>query len=380
MKTNRLTKWIPAIVMLLWMSAHAQEIIDKENHWQWKSEKDFTVKSGGLLKMTEIHGDVTIHSWHESRVGIKSIHEIHVFTQAEAEAVKKKHLMTYKHVSNTVLIEGIKLDNQAIHSNYEIYVPKQFQCDIEISGGDLEIEEIDGKIDAHIGGGDVSIAHVLGPTDLHVGGGDIEIEGCKKDINIHLGGGDLEIENADGPIEIKMGGGDADIEECAGPVILELGGGDLEIDQVQKDIQLKVGGGDIEISNIQGNAQCEVGGGCIEITDVSGSLSAKTGGGDIEVTLTDAVTFKSPMLLESSTGDIDLTLPSSIKATVHVEIQKRYGYSEEQIYSDFPLKMSLKEEDTDTKIRATGMIQGGGPSIDLKTCGGDISIQKKETE
>lgn len=378
MKNKRFFQYAMVLFVMSCLTLKAQDLIDKGNRWEWKSDKEFVVKSGGKLQMSDIHGDVSICSWDQNKVGIHAVHAIQVLTKTEAEAVIQKYDVTYKQESNTVIVEGIEIGHQPVGSDYKIHIPKQFHCDISMSAGDLEVEKIEGNIDAHVGGGDVKISGILGPVTLDVGGGDIQIEFCQKDMDIHLGGGDLEIENAGGPIQIQMGGGDATIEKCAGPVVLELGGGDLEIDQLEKDVQLQVGGGDVEITNIQGNAQCELGGGSIEIKDVAGSLSVKTGGGDIEALLTNAATFKNPMHLETSIGEIDLTLPASIKADILIEIQKIHDFSEEQVYSDFPLKISGNGDGMDGKIRATGTIHGGGPVIDLKTRGGDISINEEE--
>ncbi|MGY8823369.1 MAG: DUF4097 family beta strand repeat-containing protein [Candidatus Latescibacterota bacterium] len=124
------------------------------------------------------------------------------------------------------------------------------------------------------------------------------------------------------------------------------------------NIAVETGGGGINIGDLQGNVDAETSGGGIEVEFIAG-------GGDRHYTL------------ETAGGDINISLPSDMKATVYAElrIQKR-GWSSKDydIYSDSKLDIDKKEGDL---ISARGKINGGGNMVRLRTTNGDINIEKR---
>jgi len=131
--------------------------------------------------------------------------------------------------------------------------------------------------------------------------------------------------------------------------------------------------GDLELSNMNGG---------ITLTDISGSVVADALNEDIKVTFT-SLDPKKNMSFSSMNGDIDVTLPASVKATLN--LKNDMG----DIFSDFEMKMentTSRVEDRDRGGRGryrvrlektmTGTINGGGPEISFKNFNGDIYIRK----
>ena len=355
----------------------AQELTQKGDHWRFNQQKTIEVKSGGTLKLVEISGDVDIRTWDESKVQIDAVHKIDVYTQDEAEAIKQKLQESVSKEGNTVVLQGADVNKKSVYSEYRIMVPKAFNCDADVKGGDFSVEDLNGKLEANLGGGDMSISRVLGPVSVHQGGGDISVEGCQKELSVKLGGGDISVQNAEGSVHLDVGGGDVELTDCEGPVKLNLGGGDLEISSVVQGVEAHVGGGDMELHNIQGGITCNIGGGSLEMKDISGSVSAKSGAGDIELGLSELPADAS-VQIETGMGDILISLPADIKASLQAEIKKRFPSSDEEIESEFPLQINMEKEDGINYIRGKAELNGGGPSIILKTEGGDISIEKED--
>jgi DUF4097 and DUF4098 domain-containing protein YvlB len=365
------------LTILFCMAVDAQQLIQKGDYWSWKDEKTFPVFPGGLLKMQGIRGDVSVQPWEKAEVKIEVVHHIEVLTEDEARALAQKIETRYEKNENTILIEGSNVHKKSMASDYDIWVPRKFNCDISIEGGDLVLEGIEGKADVEIGGGDSQISNIAGPLVLSTGGGDVSIEGCTKDVNIELGGGDLSVSMVKEAVKIQSGGGDIEIEACEGPVSVELGGGDVEIRKITKDVTCKLGGGEASISSIGGFVNCEVGGGSIEVMDAAGAITAKTGAGEIEVKITGAERPESAsVFIETGMGDLEITLPASIKATIDAVNFRFYGDSDEEIDSDFPLKITKSEGFGDKSIQASGDINGGGAKISLRAHGGSITIRK----
>jgi hypothetical protein len=129
--------------------------------------------------------------------------------------------------------------------------------------------------------------------------------------------------------------------------------------------------GDIEVNNTNGG---------VRLTGVSGAVVAHALNEDVVASLT-GVSGK-PMSFSSLNGDINLTLPASVKA--NVRLQPGNG----EVYSDFDIDMQpsiLKQEGGQRtggkyvlRVEQTmvGRINGGGPEITCKTFNGNIRIRK----
>ena len=120
----------------------------------------------------------------------------------------------------------------------------------------------------------------------------------------------------------------------------------------------------------------------LSIIDVAGGhqpIHNETG--DVSVVFTSAM-VAAPMAFSTLNGDVDVTLPASLKANVRLRSDNG------EIYSDFDIAMDqvkpdIEEQREGGKYRLvvsremTGRIQGGGPELFLKTFNGDILLRRK---
>jgi len=178
----------------------------------------------------------------------------------------------------------------------------------------------------------------------------------------------LEIEEENNVVEI-------DVESRRQTVDLTV--------QVPYSTSLEIEGytnGDIMVENVKG--QIEVGKykGELKLSDISGAVLADTYSGNIVVIFTKVDPGK-PMAFTNHTGDIDVTFPPDIRATV--KMKSNQG----DIYSDFDISIKPspqkveKPEKKGGKYRVSfdhiyGTINGGGPEYHFKTYNGDIFIRK----
>lgn len=155
----------------------------------------------------------------------------------------------------------------------------------------------------------------------------------------------------------------------------------LEI-QVPANFDLKLralNDGDISVENVNGEMEIDHVNGEITLTDVSGSAVVGTTNGDIKANFKN-ITEKSPMAFTTFNGDVDVTFPASLKASV--KMQSNMG----DIFTDFDMVMKKgvpkEEKDAEKGIYKVsleewirGDINGGGPEITLKNFQGDIIIR-----
>lgn len=159
---------------------------------------------------------------------------------------------------------------------------------------------------------------------------------------------------------------------------------DLTI-QVPYSTSLKLSnqmGGGIVVEKVNGEIEVENMNGTITLTNISGTVVADTMNGEIKVTFL-KVTPDKPMSFSTMNGDIDLTLPADIKATLKMKSDRG------NIYSDFDVnlvqtqqKKEADERKEGGKYRITfeqivsGTINGGGVEFQFNTFNGDIFIRK----
>lgn len=139
--------------------------------------------------------------------------------------------------------------------------------------------------------------------------------------------------------------------------------------------------GDLVISNINGDLELTNYNGSISATGISGSVVAQTYNGDIKVSF-DKVKADAPMSYINYNGDIDVTYPASLKATLKMKTKQG------EIFTGFdgPVQKTNPVTKSDSKSGANKIViddwtkmdvAGGGPEITMKSYNGDIYVRKK---
>jgi DUF4097 and DUF4098 domain-containing protein YvlB len=160
---------------------------------------------------------------------------------------------------------------------------------------------------------------------------------------------------------------------------------DLEI-KVPFNSSLKlscVNSGDIVVENVEGELDVNNVNGAVILKDVSGAVVAHALNKDLIVTFKEIDPQKS-MSFSSLNGDLDVTFPKTLKATLKLKSDNG------DIYSDFDMSnqeanRNIVEENTRKKdgryrIRLEDAIavkiNGGGSEMQFKTFNGDILVRK----
>lgn len=127
-------------------------------------------------------------------------------------------------------------------------------------------------------------------------------------------------------------------------------GGAIRIDRVT---------GDLELSNTNGS---------IHADGVAGSIVADTVNGGMHITF-DRISGTRPSSLSTLNGGIDVTMPADAKATLQMKTDNG------RISSEFELK--LPPGTYGRGQTTTAALNGGGPSVTIKTFNGSIRLHKK---
>ena len=188
---------------------------------------------------------------------------------------------------------------------------------------------------------------------------------------------------------LNAGGGGLNVEESKNIMEISVPAWKMDTDlfiQVPANAALElhtVNGGTIKVENVSGSVEVSNVNGGIALSRIAGAVVAQTVNGDVTATFT-RLDGKTPLSLITLNGDVDITLPASVKASFKLKID-----NQGEIYSDFELALQSKTEKTvedkrshggryKVKIDKTvsGSINGGGQEITLKTFNGDILLRK----
>jgi hypothetical protein len=224
-----------------------------------------------------------------------------------------------------------------------------------------------------------------------INSGSITVKGtARKDVLVKYSTHDGEEERnqtKNGLRRIGGGGMDLEVTENGNTVTVHSGSWsnklDLEIEiPTGMDVDMKThNDGDLMVANLNGEATLTNHNGEITALNMSGSVIATTYNGEIKVSL-DNVKEGAPMSFTTYNGDVDITFPAAMKATLKMKTE--HG----DIYSDFDVsfKNSGPVQKTDKQAGVykvvidewkRGDINGGGPEVTLRNYNGDIFVRKK---
>ncbi|PWT82705.1 MAG: hypothetical protein C5B57_08260 [Blastocatellia bacterium] len=159
---------------------------------------------------------------------------------------------------------------------------------------------------------------------------------------------------------------------------------DFEI-QVPLRTSLKlsaVNGGEVVVDGVEGEVEASNVNGSITLTNIAGSVMAHSVNGSVKAALT-RVTPDKAMAFASMNGNIDVTLPSSLKA--NLKLRSDQG----DVFTDFDVQLRSASptaaEDQrkgggrfriDVNKAIYGTINGGGQEFELRTFNGNVYLRK----
>ena len=131
-------------------------------------------------------------------------------------------------------------------------------------------------------------------------------------------------------------------------------------------------GGEIRIEGVRGSAEITHSNGGVTVLDAAGSVLVATSNGSIRVRLV-AVERGAPMSFITSNGDIDLTVPPDLRATLLID-------DAISLESDFPLVRADSDGAQESgrgrsRLRRLA-VNGGGPTIRLFTNNGTVRLRR----
>ena len=209
-------------------------------------KKSYDVRPGGTLHLDMDRGNIEIETTTDDKVLIELERVAKAEDEAMAERVLARHEYSFEKRSNDIYIRS-RYDDEGrmmkwrkrskIRIRVLVRVPEQYNIDFSNGGGNVEIAEVDGRIQGRTGGGNIIVEGVRGLIDIASGAGNIEIEGDIESAEVNTGAGNINLYGLRGAVEANTGAGnvyaeitrqprqDSDLHSGAGNVTVALARG-----------------------------------------------------------------------------------------------------------------------------------------------------------
>ncbi len=294
--------------------------------------KGFNVADGGTLKLDAGVGEVKIVT---GGTGV-AVELVRTYRGKRGEERMRDMEVTFNQQGNDVIIDtDMGRDDNWFNWNnwahfevqWNIRVPDRYNLDVRTSGGSIELDPIDGTVEARTSGGSISAGRLGGVSKLHTSGGSIAIDGATAQVEARTSGGSIRIGNTQGPVDARTSGGSITLARVAGTVYARTSGGNIVVEEA------------------------------------AGSVDASTSGGSIRAQLSGPLTADSK--LSTSGGSVTVSLGSGV--AVDLDARASGG----GVSSDIPITIMGRQDNDELK----GKINGGGPTLTLRTSGGGIRVK-----
>jgi TonB family protein len=305
--------------------------------------------------------------------------------------------------------------NAQFYVTFEVNVPAVYNLDITTGVGDIETQDVGGTATlvtqggnirtGRIGtmgvrgaaqghpvaklsteGGHIQMQDVAGDVDAFTAGGHIVAGNISGDAMLRTGGGHIRAGQIGGRAQLETDGGNITLKQAGSFVSVRTGGGQIDFGEVRGSVRAQTGGGGIRIITVSGPMEVESNGGSICLTHVAGTVQASTGGGTIQAWISPDATSNGGTVnltgasqLSSGAGDIIVFLPRNLAATIDAMVETG-GTGRIDADPALPLSFQLQSNRNSGPVRAMGVLNGGGPTLKLRTTVGKIRLQFLDTD
>jgi DUF4097 and DUF4098 domain-containing protein YvlB len=360
----------------------------------WTEEVTGSLPAARNLKVQVDFGSVRVQG--SSQQEITYVIRTHSYTSNEKQA--RREFEAYKinasSHGDSAVIEGNWEGghNHFCSGEFVINVPRGLElAKLETSGGGVSVKGISGRVEAESGGGKVQLDDIGGAVTAQTGGDSIEIGTVNGDLHLETGGGKIYISNAKGKVDASTGGGNITLVSAAQGATLEAGGGNIDVKQCGGKLKVSTGGGNIELGDISGPVEMETGGGSIRLGWAKGVVRAETGAGRIELNSISSARAQTgagailakftasngermDSVLETSAGDIVVYIAPDVALTIRASIDLANGHRIMSDFSDIRVTSEGGDWPGPKSFSAEGKLNGGGPTLKVRTTTGDIKF------
>lgn len=226
-------------------------------------------------------------------------------------------------------------------TSFRISLPKAIHTNVKTYGGNIYLRNLNAK------------------HQFTTWGGNLLIDSTRGILQGKTMGGKVEIVNSDAEIDAKTWGGKVFLHENQGDIKVKTLGGNIKIKNQKGKLHASTSGGNISGDGLLGELQCSTWGGNIKLYGIEGDVGANTKGGNIEA---EVKSVKKYLWLDTAGGNINVVLPLNQPLNLNISSSKVVV----PVLNNF--------EGFKTQNELVGKLNGGGPTVQIKSSGGNTKI------
>lgn len=185
-------------------------------------------RDGEHLHLVTDLGSVVIHTQNTDKVTYR-VHLEADAAQKNAEELLKNFAFHAHRTPDGVFMKGRSVEEASgrLWVTVEISVPKTFEVDASSGGGNIQVDDIAGRLDLSTAGGDITTGNVDGSARLETNGGHITVKNVTGDLISNTGGGHITTGSIGGNASLRTSGGHIRASSIGGAAHLFTAGATL---------------------------------------------------------------------------------------------------------------------------------------------------------
>ncbi len=227
-----------------------------------------------------------------------------------------------------------------IYVNFKILVPKEINCNITTSDGNISIQGLVSNLKCITDDGSVEIHDVTGNTSVKASDGNINLA------------------KITGSVSAVVSDAVVRVGDIKGSLYIDGSDEDMYINNIDGKVHCISTDGNIRLKNITGDIKAKTSDGKVLFEDISGSLDAVSKDGNIKGNILE---LRKPLMIETGGGNVDISISGSPGLCLKLK-GKRVNVP----------TINFKGSQNDYFLK--GDVNGGGINVDILAISGKINL------
>jgi hypothetical protein len=294
-----------------------------------------------------LRGEVTVTGEAREDIGAELRVHSNGYDEAEARRLAGETVLEMDRAGSRLIARVRFPDGGTQRARLTLKVPSRLQTAYDATSGGLTVTGV-ASVDLHNSRGDAQIRNVAGRVGGTHRGGTIVVADTGP-VKLTAQGSDIRLERIRGDVTLNTRSGEVKAGELAGPIDIDANGTDVELEKLEKTtgiLRVNVQSGSISVKGLR----------------TEGRIDAR--GADVDVSIDRAA----PVAIYSDGEDtVEITPPAG-------------GYQLDAVASHATVTVAggtVPVATSGDEQRATGAVNGGGPTITIRTGRGPIVVRAR---
>ena len=322
------------------------------------------ISSNGSVKVVAERGMIKVTPSADNQVHVTVRKVVYADDQVQADKYKEAIAPRISRDGSMLNLDFSRHgDWKGGKTDLEVAVPKNVPVDLMTLRGDIDVRDREAYVKAHTSRGSITLENIKGNSEHHLRRSDFVAKNVQGDIALEGRVDDTQIANVTGTVTLNGDYmGDVQMSKVAKSVRFKSSRTDMEF--VRLDGDMSMSGGELNIRNMVGPFRIDTRSKDVHLDDYTGDVRIENTNAEIDLHPKQIGNVE----VQNKSGRIRLVVPGNASFEVNARADRG------EVDTDFNLN---KAEDRRAQT-LTGVVNKGGPKVQLNTEHGSIAIFKTE--